>query len=371
MPRSLIITTPGRVPVSRGLLILSAMLACAPPAPATPDFTVEREEQETGVTARFQAISVVDPETVWISGTGGRYGRTTNGGTSWQIGVVPGADSLEFRDVHAASAEVAWLLSAGPGEQSRIYRTADAGVTWELQFTNTEPRAFFDCLDFWDDSAGLAMSDAVDGVFPVLRTSDGGASWAPIAADQLPPALPGEGAFAASGTCVLTLGDSTAFLATGASGLAARVLRTDDRGDTWTVSETPVVHDTTVAGLTSVAWLDARRGVAVGGNLAVTDTILDAVAWTEDGGDTWTPGGRVPFPGTIFGATVVPGPEELIVAVGPGGTAWSRDLGRSWAAMDSVNYWSAGFAGVDAGWAVGPRGRVTRFRFMPRRPISG
>ncbi len=366
MPRSPITTFSGRFPITLVLLLLAMMPACTPAAPATPRFTVERVEQQTGVTARFQAVSVVDGETVWISGTGGRYGRTTDGGATWQIGIVPGADSLEFRDVHAASAEVVWLLSAGPGEQSRIYHTADAGVTWALQFTNTEPRAFFDCLDFWDAAAGLAMSDAVDGVFPVLRTSDGGATWVPIAADRLPPALPGEGAFAASGTCVLTLGDSTAFIATGASGLAARVLRTDDRGETWTVSDTPVTHDTTVAGLTSVAWLDARRGVAVGGNLAVADTTLDAVAWTEDGGVTWTLGGRVPFPGTIFGATVVPGPEELIVAVGPGGAAWSQDLGRSWAALDSVNYWSAGFAGRDAGWAVGPRGRVTRFRFVPR-----
>lgn len=366
MQPSSVETIPARVPVSRVLLLLSAMSACTPAAPAPPDFTIERVEQQTGVTARFQAVSVVDEETVWISGTEGRYGRTTDGGTTWQISVVPGADSLEFRDVHATSAEVAWLLSAGPGDQSRIYHTIDAGATWGLQFTNPEPRAFFDCLSFWDASAGLAMSDAVDGVFPVLRTTDGGASWVPIAADRLPPALPGEGAFAASGTCVLTLGDSTAFIATGASGLAARVLRTDDRGNTWTVSDTPVVHDTTVAGLTSVAWLDARRGVAVGGNLAVTDVALDAVAWTEDGGATWTPGARVPFPGTIFGATMVPGPDELIVAVGPGGSAWSRDLGRSWAALDSVNYWSAGFAGRDAGWAVGPRGRVTRFRFVPR-----
>ncbi len=366
MHRSPLVTIPGSFPVSRAFLFAGLMTACAPAAPATPDFTVERVEQETGVTARFQAVSVVDGETVWISGTGGRYGRTVDGGTTWQIAVVPGADSLEFRDVHAASAEVAWLLSAGPGDRSRIYHTADAGATWHLQFTNAEPRAFFDCLDFWDASAGLVMSDAVDGAFPVLRTADGGATWVPIAADRLPPALPGEGAFAASGTCVLALGDSSAFIATGASGLAARVLRTDDRGETWTVSETPVVHDTTVAGLTSVAWLDTRRGVAVGGNLAMTGETLDAVAWTEDGGATWTPGGRVPFPGTIFGAMVVPGPEELIVAVGPGGAAWSQDHGRSWAAMDSVNYWSAGFADRDAGWAVGPQGRVTRFRFVPR-----
>ena len=34
---------------------------------------------------------------------------------------MPGADTLQFRDVHALDADRAWLLSAGPGELSRIY----------------------------------------------------------------------------------------------------------------------------------------------------------------------------------------------------------------------------------------------------------
>ena len=95
--------------------------------------------QATGVDARFIGISAVDEGIVWISGTEGTYARTTDGGTTWHAGVVPDAEALQFRDVHAVDAETAYLLSIGEGEQSRIYKTVDAGATWTLQFTNPEP----------------------------------------------------------------------------------------------------------------------------------------------------------------------------------------------------------------------------------------
>ena len=77
------------------------------------------------------------------------------------------------------------------------------------------------------------MADAVNGRFPVLRTEDG-LHWARIAR-RLPAALPGEAAFAASGTCVATFGQNRAWIATGGAE-HARILRTTDGGDTWEAS---------------------------------------------------------------------------------------------------------------------------------------
>ena len=85
----------------------------------------------------------------WASGTHGTYLRTTDGGNTWQPAQVPGAEALDFRDVEAFSADLAYLLSAGPGDQSRIYKTTNAGKTWTLQFTNKNPKGFFDCMAFW------------------------------------------------------------------------------------------------------------------------------------------------------------------------------------------------------------------------------
>ena len=121
---------------------------------AAPRTTPVFEEQLSGTAVLLQAVSVVDSNVVWVSGHASSWARTTDGGRSWNSGVVPGADTLEFLDVHAASAGSAWLLSAGPGDLSRIYRTDDGGGRWTLQWTNAEPADFYDCMDFWDDRRG-------------------------------------------------------------------------------------------------------------------------------------------------------------------------------------------------------------------------
>ena len=103
--------------------------------------------------------------------------------------MVPGAETLQFRDVEGVSAKVAYLLSIGTGTDSRIYKTADGGATWTLQFQNQDPDAFYDCFAFWTPNRGLTQSDAVNGRFPVLRTTNG-TTWQDIG-DNLPPALDG------------------------------------------------------------------------------------------------------------------------------------------------------------------------------------
>lgn len=316
------------------------------------------ERQLSGTTRRLQAVSPVSEQVVWVSGTGGTWGLTTDGGATWHTAVVPDADSLEFRDVHGVDARTAYLLAAGPGAKSRIYRTVDAGATWQLQFKNSDTLAFYDCFAFWNARAGLAISDAVNGVFPLIRTSDGGRHW--YMRFSMPAATTGEGAFAASGTCVATLGDSLAWVATGA-GEKAHVFRTTNRGVTWLRATTPIVHGSATTGHTSAAFRTARDGIAVGGDLADTLTVgRDYVVITRDGGASWSAGGALSFAGAAYGAAFVPGAGATVVAVGPRGASWSTDGGQSWQPLDSLSHWSVGFASPQAGWMVGPQGRITK-----------
>lgn len=317
-------------------------------------------DQSMASRIRFQAVSAVSGQVAWISGTRGAWARTMDGGKTWQTGMVPGADSLEFRDVHAASADTAWLLAAGPGDRSRIYRTTNGGRSWSVQFVNTDRRAFFDCLAFWDGSRGLAISDAIEKDFLLLRTEDGGATWHRV--PGLPPAVEGEGLFAASGTCLMVHRDGRAWFGTGAA-QTARVARSTDYGRTWTVVNSPLVQNTTSSGITSVAFFDQHRGLIVGGDLNVTDVATANVAMSQDGGATWVPGGQLPFPGPGYGAAVVPGRSLTAVAVGPKGAAWTRDGGVTWHLIDRNDAWSVGFAHDGTGWMVGPNGRIVRLEF--------
>src|SRR4051812_38425931 len=169
--------------------------------------------QSSGTTQGLIAVSPVNSRVVWASGRGGTFVVTTDGGETWRAGVVPGAEALEFRDVQGVSAKVAYLLSIGAGTDSRIYKTTDGGDTWTLQFQNTNSSAFYDCFAFWTPTRGIAQSDAVNGRFPVIRTTDG-ETWQDIG-NNLPTALPGEASFASSGTCVATLGRDNAWIVTG------------------------------------------------------------------------------------------------------------------------------------------------------------
>jgi photosystem II stability/assembly factor-like uncharacterized protein len=340
------------------------MVAGAGATAARPHATdIRLVAQRSGTAALLQDVSAVDASVVWVGGHSATWVVTTDGGAHWRSAVMPNADSLEFRDVHAVSARTAFLLSSGPGDRSRIYRTTDGGASWTLEFTAHDPKAFYDCFAFWDATHGVAVSDAVDGHFPIITTTDG-ARWSPVSPTALPRALPNEGAFAASGTCAMALPPGDAWIGTG-NGPAARVLRTGDRGATWDVTQTPLPADTS-EGITSLAVRDARHIVALGGHIARLHAFQDEVAITEDGGRTWTMGGRLPFPGPVFGAAYSRSSDPWLVAVGPGGAAASNDDGRTWTLIDSAAYWSVGFGSPRVGWAVGPGGRITRIELPAR-----
>lgn len=354
-------------------IVVFLALACTPyrvpdaPAPDVPTLPPPRvtaagpvlQDLVTGTSQRLQAVSAAGENVVWVSGTGGTFGVSLDGGRSWRTGVVAGADSLEFRDVHAVNQRTAYLLAAGPGTNSRIYKTADGGQNWQLQFVNREPLAFFDCFDFWDEEHGLAWSDNVSGRFPVARTSNGGQRWTVSMVDG---ATEGEGAFAASGTCVLAHGKREVFVATGA-GRESRIFRSPDQGTTWEAIKTPMVQGTNVRGHTSVTFRDDQRGLAAGGDIRDQDSVTDNIIVTRDGGRTWTVAARPTFTGAVYGAAYVPGGDGLVVAVGPKGASFSPDDGRTWQPLDTLEYWSATFVSRKAGWLVGPGGRAVKVRF--------
>ena len=147
--------------------------------------------QRSGTTQLLIAVSPVNSRIVWAAGAGGTYVVTTDGGSHWKSGVVPGAESLEFRDVQGVSDRVAYLMSIGNNTGDfRIYKTEDGGAHWRIQFENKTVNAFYDCFAFWTPDRGVAHSDSVNGVFPELRTTNG-KTWHSIA-KNMPPALAGE-----------------------------------------------------------------------------------------------------------------------------------------------------------------------------------
>ncbi len=337
--------------------------------------------QKSGTTQLLIAVSPVNSRVVWASGTGGTYVVTIDGGETWKAAVVPGAENLQFRDVYGVSDKVAYLMSIGANTTDfRIYKTVDGGATWTIQFTNETVNAFYDCFAFWTPKRGITHSDSVNGVFPDIRTTDG-MTWHSIAAN-MPPALPGEASFAASGTCAATEGERNAWIATGGSTIA-RILATRDGGDTWNAYDTPLVSSPTAGGI-SVAFRDAWHGILGGGDLASNDAAETATS--DNGGQTWVLTNKPPVKGAIFCVAYVSGrrrdaedgEEEfdhehdhafVITAetepnFNSGAGAWTPDEGRTWFTLPEVSgYWAVAFANPKSGWFVGNGGQILKISF--------
>ncbi|MBK9317007.1 MAG: glycosyl hydrolase [Acidobacteria bacterium] len=316
-------------------------------------------EQSSGTTARFRGVVAVDEHVAWASGTKGTVVRTIDGGIKWQVIAVTGAGDLDFRDIEAIDADTAWTLSIGPGEASRIYKTDDGGKTWALQFKNDNPKAFFDAIAFWDANNGLAFSDPVDGRLVIIRTSDGGTTWKPVPLDKIPPAIEGEGAFAASGTCLIIQGKTNAWIATGGAA-RARVFRSTDRGASWQVADTPIRTGNSAAGIFSIAFKDELNGIVVGGDYRQEKIAVDNIALTSDGGRTWRLAKNSGLGGYRSAVTWVD--RSKLVAVGPSGSDFSNNGGATWSPIGQTGFHAFSFSKTgQAGWAVGDDGRIAKY----------
>jgi photosystem II stability/assembly factor-like uncharacterized protein len=339
--------------------LVASVLFCAFASAASAQWI----KQNVNTTASFRGLSVVNEKIVWASGTGGTVIRTIDGGKTWDVITVPGADKLDFRDIEAFDADTAYILSIGNGESSRIYKTIDGGKTWKLEFQNTNHKAFFDAIACFDRENCFAMSDPVDGKFLLIKRAPEIKSrvgirlpkWVPIDNTAL-TAKPGEAAFAASGTCLITQGTDNLFLVTG--GNDARVFRSNDRGATWSVTETPIVKGTSGSGIFSIVMYDNQNGVIVGGNYEKPDESGNNLAFASDGGKTWTI--NKGLSGYRSGVSYID--RKMAITVGTNGTDVSHDGGKTWAKIGDENLNAVQARGKQVVWGVGQKGLVVKLK---------
>jgi len=312
--------------------------------------------QESGSTASLRGLSVVDENTAWASGANGTVLRTDNGGNSWQDVSVPGADSIDFRDIEGFTAEEAIILSAGsPG---LIYKTIDGGNIWRLVHEDKRPEIFFDAMDFWDRKSGIAFSDAIDGQVVIISTSDYGESWQSVSG---PEALPGEGGFAASGTCLTTAGDSLVWIALGTP--KSRVIYSINRGKTWDVFNTPMAQDVAGAGIFSLAFSSAEYGIAVGGNYLQPNDSTKVISYTENGGKTWLLLNNSGVNGYKSAVANIRDSDNWLCA-GPTGVNFSSDNGKNWRSIDTTAYHTVEILKSGTGWLSGLDGRIAKISIL-------
>lgn len=307
----------------------------------------------------LRAVAVTGPSRFQVSGSKGIYAITEDGGRAWRTVAVPGGEGLDFRGLAALGDKTAILMSAGEGAEgkARLFRTEDGGVNWRTVYETRTPQAFFDGLRFWDRETGLVFGDPIGGAWFVLRTVDGGRTWA-RGEVKSPPLLEGEAAFAASNSSLVLSGRSQAWILSGGTSGPGRVFNSRDRGATWSVAPTPVAGGAT-GGVFGGLALGGGRGVIVGGDHKDERRASPNIAVTADGGTTWSLATQDGNAGLLEAVGRLD--ARTLLAVGPKGTSISHDRGRTWVQADDQAFHAiACVTGTCV--AVGPRGRVGVWR---------
>ncbi len=336
------------------LIIIAALPACA-------QWTL----QQSHTSASLRGIHNAGGGVVWASGTQGTVLHTIDDGKTWETCAVPqDAEKLDFRGIQAFNANTAVVMSSGPGELSRLYKTTDACRTWKLVFTNPDKSGFWDALQFDGLDLGVLIGDPVDGLFPVFFSTDGGETWQRFDPKALAPDGKNQSFFAASNSALLvdaknekfymiTGGGTTSVITVDLHFTAGAICR-----DCLLVSSMPLDMATgETAGGFSLA---SRVGVivAVGGDYKAPDRRIGTAAFRIGG--RWHASDTLP--NGYRSAVAYYEPGKMWITVGPNGTDVSTDDGRNWHALkpsanespDAGKNWNA----LSLPFAAGPNGRI-------------
>lgn len=303
----------------------------------------------------FRGISVLNEKCCWISGSQGTVSYTDDGGQTWKNCNPQGFEKYDFRDVHVFDTNSVIIMSSG--SPAVILKTSNKGKTWEKKYYNDSPDIFLDSFEFLNDSTGILFGDPIDGEFVILKSIDAGETWYEINQNYIPDALEGEAAFAASGTCVSGY-KNLVWIATG--GKISRILKSDDSGDSWTASETPMISGINTTGIYSVHFLSDKDGYITGGDYTKVLSADKNFAITKDGGDSWTLSETLPD-GFKSSVCSIPNINSGIIVTGTSGTNISWNNGKTWTKINNNSYNSIMFAkNSSVGFLTGDTGKVAK-----------
>jgi photosystem II stability/assembly factor-like uncharacterized protein len=277
----------------------------------------------SGTKTSIRGLSVVNDNVIWVSGSNGTVGRSTNGGKNWKWMTVTGFEKNDFRDIEAFDATTAIIMSVDA--PAYILKTNDGGETWKVVYENTTKGMFLDAMEFWNETSGIVLGDPIDGRFFIARSFNGGSSWQDIPFEKRPVADSGEACFAASGTNIRSLDRDEAVFVSG--GTRSRLFTKHSP------VTLPIIQGKETTGANSIAVWDryklkgGKRMIVVGGDFNADTSRLNNCYYSTDGGKTWK-GPSTPPHG--YRSCVEYLSKTDVFSCGPNGVDYSTDGGRNW-----------------------------------------
>jgi photosystem II stability/assembly factor-like uncharacterized protein len=331
------------------LILFTGISVCySQPKPIIP--TVEI--LTSGIKTSLRGLSVVNDQIIWVSGSNGTIGKSTNGGKDWKWFFVKGFEKNDFRDIEAFDATTAVILSVG--DPAFILRTVDGGDTWKVVYENRQHGMFLDAMEFWNEQAGIVIGDPLNGRFFIARTFDGGSTWKEIPQNFRPMADTGEACFAASGTNIRALDKDEAVFVTG--GMKSNIFIRDSK------TSLPLLQGKQTTGANSITVWDrfkhkgGNRMVVVGGDFNDDTVSSGTCAFSTDRGKTWMTS-RIPPHG--YRSCVEYLSKKYLVSCGLTGIDYSIDNALTWQKISEESFHVCRISKRgNSVFLAGPKGKV-------------
>jgi hypothetical protein len=237
----------------------------------------------------------------------------------------------ETRDIEKSGDHFIGISSGSTGKTVRINRGGGLKIIQHPDWDSL----FIDGIDFLGER-GFMMGDPIDSVFSLYHTSDGGANWERCPGEI--KSFKGEAGFAASGTNVQILNDSTYVFVSG--GMASRFFKSTDNGESWTIVELPYYPGEST-GPYSMCFANDSIGVLVGGDYTDPDIHLNTTFYTYDGGESWF---NSPHPTRGYRSCVFH-VNDVFYSCGRNGIDFSLNNGIDWIPFANGTYFSLGSDG--------------------------
>ena len=297
----------------------------------------------------IRAIQCIDNQTVYYAGSRGDIGFTNDNGKSWTTEYITYKDTIapHFRSLAKNKNHLYALSIANP---ALLYKISDEKTT--LVYKENHEKVFYDALSFFDDNKhGIAVGDPTEDCASIIITEDAGNTWQKIACSNLPEFEDGEAFFAASNTNIKTIG-TTVWIASG--GKKARVLKSEDFGQTWSIYNTPIIQGNGPQGIYSIDFTDKNNGIIIGGDYSKPKENKANKAITTDGGKTWTLISDGQNPNYKSCVQYVPNTQgKEIFTVGKTGVSFSNNGGISWKEVSKDSYYAIQFVDKNTAWLSG------------------
>lgn len=310
----------------------------------------------------IRAIAPFDENRVWFAADKGMVGLIDN--KIPKLATIKYGDSLlHFRAIAALKNSIFVLSIANPAVLYKIGFDGEKATNIQQVYIEEGEKVFYDAMAFWNEQEGIAMGDPTDRCLSIIITRDGGNIWKKLPCTLLPNVIEGEAAFAASNSNIAIEGDNV-WICTG--GMKARVLHSANKGKTWEIFDTPILHGKAMTGIYSIDFYNENYGIVFGGNWDDKAFNEGNKAVTKDGGKSWKLISNGKGPGYRSSVKYVPGSGgNGIVAVGSPGISYSFNGGNDWQELSNEGFYAIEFVNDSVAFASGA-GKISRLRFSTK-----